>query len=69
MNMVIAARESFMELPSAIRKRFDHDAGKFLEFVTNPDNADDLVEMGLARAPEPPPDPVKVEVINSDSSE
>ena len=48
LNMVIAAQASFMELPSEIRKRFGNDPGSFFEFATNPENADEMVKMGLA---------------------
>lgn len=55
-NMVLRAQEMFMELPSAIRKRFGNDAGQYFEFVTNPDNYEDMVKLGLANArPETPP--------------
>lgn len=58
MNQLLEAKESFMELPSDIRKRFDNDPGKFLEFATNPDNLDEMREMGLAnKDPSPPPEP------------
>jgi phage internal scaffolding protein len=47
-NTVRDAEGRFMEMPSNIRAFFDNDPGAFVEFVTNPDNADKLVEMGLA---------------------
>lgn len=48
LNMVIAAQDAFMELPSNIRKRFGNDAGAFMEFATNPDNEKAMVSLGLA---------------------
>lgn len=59
MNQVLSARDSFMQLRSDIRKRFDNDPGKFLDFVSNPENHDELVALGLAnsRDVEAPPDP------------
>lgn len=63
LNMVIEAQNSFMELPSAIRKRFGNDPGLFIEFVTNPENASEMVEMGLSNAPVGEPEPLKVSVI------
>lgn len=51
MNAVIAAEEMFTTLPSRIRRRFANDPGNFLDFVANPDNAKELVKMGLAEAP------------------
>ena len=51
LNMVIAAQDSFSKLPSDIREEFANDPGRFFEFATNPDNADRMVELGLANAP------------------
>lgn len=48
MNAVLAAEEMFLTIPSRIRKRFGNDPGLFLEFVANPDNSKEIVEMGLA---------------------
>jgi phage internal scaffolding protein len=51
LNMVMDAQNAFMELPSAIRAQFSNDPGLFFEFASNPENASQLVEMGLAEAP------------------
>ncbi|AXL14689.1 internal scaffolding protein [Microviridae sp.] len=51
MNQVIDARESFLDLPSTIRKEFDNDPTKFLDFVNDPSNKDKMIELGLAKAP------------------
>lgn len=48
LNQVIQARDLFMSLPADLRKRFDNDPGAYLEFVLDPANADELVELGLA---------------------
>lgn len=55
-NAVIAAQSAFMSLPAKIRKEFDNDPAKFLDFVDDPANADKLVEMGLREAPAPIPE-------------
>lgn len=47
----IEAKEAFESLPSGIRTKFDNDPGKFLAFVEDDNNEDELVEMGLAHAP------------------
>lgn len=49
MQQVRAAEEKFLDLPSAIRKRFGNDPAAFLEFAQNPKNLDALREMGLAK--------------------
>ena len=36
-----------MSIPSDIRKQFDNNPGKFYEFVSNPDNKDELIKMGF----------------------
>lgn len=65
LDMVKKAQDSFAGLPSEIRKKFDNDPGKFFEFATNPENADALVEMGLAHV-EKPPAPQKVQIVNQE---
>lgn len=47
-NQVLAAEEMFLTLPSKIRTRFHNDPGAFLDFTSNPDNADEMVKLGLA---------------------
>ncbi len=48
MQTVTAAREMFGALPSSIRREFDNDPAKFLDFANDPANAEALVEMGLS---------------------
>ena len=52
MNIVANAKSMFQEVPSEIRREFDHDPVKFLEFVNNPDNAERAAELGIGLAPE-----------------
>lgn len=51
-DRITAAREAFNELPAALRKRFGNDPSAFIDFAQNPDNADELVKMGLAEPKE-----------------
>lgn len=51
LNRVMKAQESFMALPSDIRKYFDNDPAKFLDFVGDPANKEAMYELGLASAP------------------
>lgn len=51
---LIDADEAFMSLPSKIRERFDNHPGLYFDFATNPDNKDELMEMGLLPKPEAP---------------
>ncbi|UOF82955.1 scaffold protein [Microviridae sp.] len=66
MNVVARAEEQFANLTSRVRERFGNDPQKFLEFVSNPENAKEMVKLGLAeeRRPEAPPEPQKVIVVD-----
>lgn len=44
---VIEAEERFLTLPSKIRKRFDNDPARLLDFLGQPDNYDEAVILGL----------------------
>jgi phage internal scaffolding protein len=51
MNMIIQAQDAFDALPARIRKEFDNDPGRFVEFVSDEKNRDKALEMGLIEAP------------------
>ena len=63
MNMILKAKDSFSSVPSEIRKQFDNDPAKFMDFIHNGDNQQQLIDWGLAKAPETP-QPVEVVVTN-----
>lgn len=50
MFIVAKAQSMFADLPSHIRDKFDHDPGKFLDFVQNDENAPEMVKLGLAKS-------------------
>jgi len=52
MNKVIAAEEMFSTLPARVRRRFHNDPGAFIDFASNPDNVQDMIDLGLATARE-----------------
>jgi phage internal scaffolding protein len=52
LDLVRDAQEEFMSVPSDIRKKFDNDPGKFYEFVSNPDNKEELKTMGFIETPD-----------------
>lgn len=54
LNAVMAADEMFMTLPADVRFKFENDPGRFLDFVNNPDNLSEMVDLGLAVAKEIP---------------
>lgn len=53
LNTVIAAQNEFDSLPAKIRKKFDNDPQRFMDFVHNPKNEAKIREMGLTKVPEP----------------
>lgn len=57
-NIVLDAQNSFNTLPSSLRSQFNNDPAIFLDFVSNPENSQKLIDMGLANpiAPQPEPD-------------
>lgn len=48
LDQVRRAEAVFMALPAIVRKRFENDAAKFLDFCHDPANIDEMVSMGLA---------------------
>lgn len=64
LNIVRTAEAEFASVNSEIRKRFDNDPAKFLAFINDPQNADELVKLGLREPPPAAPKPVQVEVVN-----
>lgn len=52
MQLIDNAKESFAELPSSIRKKFNNSPADFMDFVSNPDNLDELERMGLVTVEE-----------------
>lgn len=53
MDLVIKAREQFDLLPVEIRDKFNYNPYRFMEFVTNDKNKEELVKMGLASIAKP----------------
>ena len=51
LNMVREANENFATLPSHIREQFGNNAGVFFEFATDPKNSEEMIKMGLKKAP------------------
>ncbi|QCQ84831.1 DNA pilot protein [Blackfly microvirus SF02] len=68
LDAVSSAQTAFMTLPASVRREFDNDPVKFVEFAQNPDNVGRMREWGLA-APERVADaPVRVEVVSTPES-
>jgi phage internal scaffolding protein len=59
LEQVKAADEAFMRLPAIVRTRFDNDPAKFLDFVDDPKNGDEMIKLGLRAPKESLPTDVK----------
>jgi len=49
-NAVLAAEDSFMELPAQMRSRFDNDPAKLIDFLNNEENREEAIKLGLVAA-------------------
>lgn len=49
--LIREAENSFMEIPAEIRARFENDPSLFLEFCSDPENVQEMIDMGLAEDP------------------
>jgi phage internal scaffolding protein len=49
LNAVMAAQDSFLELPAKVRARFDNDPALFVEFASDEANRDEMKALGLLR--------------------
>lgn len=47
MDFIIESQEAFDSLPAKVRKYFQNDTAQFLEFVDNPENYEQGVQLGL----------------------
>lgn len=62
LDSIREAEASFMRMPAEVRKRFEHDPQKFVEFCSDEKNLDEMRKLGLAKpAPKAdnPPEPAK----------
>lgn len=48
-EIVRHGQQLFADLPSSLRERFNHSPEEFLAFVQNPDNKDEMADLGLLR--------------------
>jgi phage internal scaffolding protein len=47
LNAVMAAQDSFLQLPAKLRAKFDNDPALFVEFASDEANRDEMKAMGL----------------------
>lgn len=55
LNLVIEAETAFAELPSHLRNRFENDPVQLLQWVHDPKNAQEAVQLGFLDAEKLPP--------------
>lgn len=65
LDTVIYAQDAFNALPAEMRKRFDNDPGKLLEFIQDNKNYDEGVKLGLLN-PRSTANPIKNDDSNND---
>ena len=64
LDKVDKSYEAFNEVPADIRAKFDNDAGKFIDFATNPQNIERMREWKLA-----PPEIKDVKYLDNDNND
>lgn len=52
-TQVDEAETAFMALPASLRKHFNNDPGQLLQFISDPNNRDEAIRLGLLKRPEP----------------
>lgn len=65
LDMLAEASAAFMALPAQVRREFDNDALKFVEFAQDPENLPQMRTWGLAPPEKVPEPPMKVEVVST----
>jgi len=53
LNVVIRGQEAFARLPSDLRTKFDNDPARFLAWMADPANLEEIYKLGLAKRPVP----------------
>jgi phage internal scaffolding protein len=49
LNAVMAAQDSFLQLPAKVRAKFDNDPALFVQFASDEANKDEMKALGLLR--------------------
>lgn len=71
-NVIAEAASMFESVPAKIREQFENDAGKFLDFIQNDENREQMEEMGFDTSHltplEAPVEPIAVKVIENNNN-
>ena len=54
LNIVLKAQDSFSGLPAVVRKRFDNDPSKMIDFLQDANNQQEAISLGLIQNPSAP---------------
>lgn len=68
MTILADAQAAFMSLPATVRREFDNDPTKFVDYASDPANLDRMREWGLAEPLPTPPEPSEVRVVSMPDS-
>lgn len=68
LEAIRAAEAGFMSMPSQLRKRFDNDPAKLLDFLANDDNYDEAVALGLVPKVDKVPNKTETETESQESA-
>lgn len=65
------AEELFMQFPAGLRRRFHDSSAEMVDFVMDPENAEEAVKLGLLVREKPPetPEPMRVTIVQPEGSE
>jgi len=55
LQITIDAQNSFMKLPSTLRTKFNNDPQQLINFLSDPNNTEESIKLGLRNSPPPPP--------------
>lgn len=68
LQQIMDAEDAFASLPSNIRKRFNHDARQFVEFMDHAENTDEAIKLGLAEPRPKAETPAEPETADTESA-
>lgn len=62
-QILVETREEFMRIPAELRERFQNDPQVLMDYLADPKNNAESIELGLRNAPPKPEEPVAVRVV------
>lgn len=63
MTLVAKGKQAFESLPHEVREEFNNNPAKYMDYVRNPENKDDLVKRGWVEPPPKEPAPAQVQMM------